>query len=895
MQPLDKVYEPQKFEPYWAQWWIENGVFQAASDSPARMYSLVIPPPNVTGSLHMGHMFEMAETDISMRWRRMRGYNTLWLPGMDHAGIATQMVVERDLAQKGIQRREIGREKFLEHVWEWKEKYGDRIKKQIVRIGASCDWSRERFTMDEGLCRAVREAFVRLYDKGLIYRGTYLINWCPRCLTALSDLETVHEERDGHLWHLRYPVTGSQEYLVVATTRPETMLGDTAVAVNPEDERYRHLHGKTVTLPLMNREIPIITDEVADPKFGTGVVKVTPAHDPNDFAAGKRHNLAEITVMDETAHMNENAGPYAGLDRFEARRQIVAHLQNLGLLEKIEDYRLVVGTCQRCGTVVEPRISTQWFVRTKPLAEPAMAAVESGRIQIIPEQWRKVYFEWMTNIRDWCISRQLWWGHRIPAWYCEKCGEITVAREDPERCAHCGSAKVKQDPDVLDTWFSSGLWPFSTLGWPDDTADLRSFYPTSLLNTGFDILFFWVARMIMFGLEFTGEVPFRQVYIHALVRDAEKHKMSKTRGNAVDPMEVAEKFGTDAVRFSLVVGAAPGTDVVFSEDRLTGYQAFANKIWNAARFVFLSLEKAGAEPWAPENLQEFRPQASGGAMEVPLEDRWIFSRLNDVAEQSNRAIEQFRYHEVAHLLYHFIWHEFCDWYVELKKLRFQEGSGLTPEWKNLLAAFERTLRLLHPLMPFITEELWQRLTVHVAGRPRSLALAAYPQYDVHLSDMRAEREVEVLKSIIGAARDLRAQMKLDPRKVVEGTLYSKSAAVEIARGSAGAIQKLAAINLEVVAGSAPVNSGVHAATPEFDLVLRVPAAEVEARREKLGKEKAQLEKACDSSHRQLQNEEFLAKAPPAVIESIRQKLGQYEAQIAKLNQALDGLDASGNP
>jgi valyl-tRNA synthetase len=889
---LDKVYEPQKFEPYWAQWWIDNGIFTASNESTANVFSLVIPPPNVTGSLHMGHMFEYSEIDITIRWRRMRGYNTLWLPGTDHAGIATQMVVERELAKQGIDRRQIGREKFIEHVWKWKEQYGGTIKKQIIRIGASCDWTRERFTMDPGLSRAVREVFVRLYDKGLIYRGDYLINWCPRCHTAISDLEVTHEERQGHLWHIRYPIADDRGYLVVATTRPETMLGDTALAVNPADGRYARLHGKSAILPLMNRRIPIIPDEVADPRFGTGVVKVTPAHDPNDFAAGKRHQLPEITVMDESARMNQNAGPYQGLDRFEARKRIIADLEQQGLIEKIEDYRHTIGVCQRCKTVVEPRISTQWFVRTKPLAQPAIEAVESGRIEIIPERWRKVYFDWMYNIRDWCISRQLWWGHRIPAWHCQACREIIVARDAPDRCTRCRSGEPAQDPDVLDTWFSSALWPFSTLGWPDDTRDLRVFYPTSLLNTGFDILFFWVARMIMMGLEFMGDVPFRQVYIHGLVRDAEKQKMSKTRGNSVDPLDVADAYGTDAVRFALVVGAAPGTDVIFSEDRLAGYQAFANKIWNAARFIFLNLEKSGAEAWAPQNPVSFRPLASPETLQIPLEDRWIFSRLNSVAEQANRAIEQFRYHEVAHVLYHFIWHEFCDWYLEMKKLRFRDGSGMTPAWQNLLAAFDRTLRLLHPLMPFITEEIWQRLTANVKGRPKSIALAVYPQYNAELTDMPAEQQMGVLQEIVVAARNLRAEMKLD-QKTVDGTLYCRGASLEIAQQNQDVIRKLANVNLEIAGGPAPeaVNGGPAARTSgiEFDLVLRVPAAEVAARRQKLEKERAQIEKARNSSQRQLENEEFLSKAPPAVIESIRQKLAQYDAQLAKLGQALERM------
>ncbi|HOK46902.1 MAG TPA: valine--tRNA ligase, partial [Bryobacteraceae bacterium] len=564
---LEKVYEPQRFEPHWAQWWIDTGIFRVDANAPGRPFSLVIPPPNVTGSLHIGHMLEHTEIDATIRWRRMCGDNTLWLPGTDHAGIATQMLVERQLASEGIDRRQIGREEFERRVWAWKEKYGDTIKRQMIRTGTSCDWSRERFTLDPGLSRAVREVFVRLYEKGLIYRGEYMVNWCPRCHTALSDLEVTHDPVPGNLWHIRYPVKGENRFLVVATTRPETMLGDTAVAVNPKDERYKDLHGKSVILPLMNREIPIIADEVADPQFGTGVVKVTPAHDLNDFEAGRRHDLPKIQVIDGTARMTAAAGPYAGLDRYEARTRVVADLEEQKLIEKIEPYEVSLGKCQRCKTPVEPLISTQWFVKTKPLAEPAIRAVEEGRIRFTPENWTKTYYEWMYNIRDWCISRQLWWGHRIPAWHCKDCREIVVARETPEQC-RCGSRNLEQDPDVLDTWFSSGLWPFSTLGWPDKTEDLRTFYPTSLLITGFDILFFWVARMIMLGLECTADVPFREVYIHGLVRDAERQKMSKTRGNVIDPLEVTEKYGTDAVRMAMLLGAAPGTDIVLSEERM---------------------------------------------------------------------------------------------------------------------------------------------------------------------------------------------------------------------------------------------------------------------------------------------------------------------------------------
>ncbi|MGA2153950.1 MAG: valine--tRNA ligase [Bryobacteraceae bacterium] len=588
---IEKVYEPQRFEPHWAQWWIDSGIFRAAARSAARSFSLVIPPPNVTGSLHIGHMLEHTEIDVTIRWHRMLGENTLWLPGTDHAGIATQMVVERKLAEEGIRRQDLGREGFEKRVWEWKAEYGDNIKRQMIRLGASCDWSRERFTLDPGLSRAVREVFVRLYEKGLIYRGEYMVNWCPRCRTAISDLEVAHSDVQGHMWHLRYPVHGLPgRFVTVATTRPETMLGDTAVAINPKDERYRDLHGRTVDLPLMDREIPVILDELADPEFGTGVVKVTPAHDPNDFEAGRRHNLAKIQVIGEDGVMLAAAGKYAGLDRFEARKQVLADLSALGALVKTEDYALNIGKCARCGTVVEPLVSTQWFVKTKPLAEKAIEAVETGSIVFVPANWSKTYFEWMYNIRDWCISRQLWWGHRVPAWHCRECHEIIVAREAPAACGRCGSAELEQDTDVLDTWFSSGLWPFSTLGWPDQTDDLRAFYPTSLLITGFDILFFWVARMAMLGIEFMGDVPFRQVYIHGLVRDAERQKMSKTRGNTIDPLIVTEKYGTDAVRMALLQGAAPGTDIVLTEERMESSRAFANKIWNAARFLLGKME-----------------------------------------------------------------------------------------------------------------------------------------------------------------------------------------------------------------------------------------------------------------------------------------------------------------
>ncbi|HXS93456.1 MAG TPA: valine--tRNA ligase [Candidatus Limnocylindrales bacterium] len=883
---IEKVYEPQRFEPHWAQWWIDSGIFRAHAKSPGKVFSLVIPPPNVTGSLHIGHMLEHTEIDVVVRWHRMLGDNTLWLPGTDHAGIATQMVVERKLAESGQKRLDLGREEFEKRVWEWKAEYGDTIKRQMVRLGASCDWSRERFTLDPGLSRAVREVFVQLYEKDLIYRGEYMVNWCPRCHTALSDLEVAHAETQGHLWHIRYPVNGlAGRFVTVATTRPETMLGDTAVAINPKDPRYRDLHGHTVTLPLVGREIPIVLDDLADPEFGTGVVKVTPAHDPNDFEAGRRHNLPKVKVIDEDGAMTREAGAYARLDRFEARKRVVADLEKAGALAKIEDYPLNVGKCDRCKTIVEPLISTQWFVKTKPLAAKAIEAVENGRIEFVPANWSKTYFEWMYNIRDWCISRQLWWGHRIPAWHCQECREIVVAREAPAMCPRCGSSALVQDSDVLDTWFSSGLWPFSTLGWPDQTEDLATYYPTTLLITGFDILFFWVARMAMLGLEFMGDVPFRQVYIHGLVRDAEKQKMSKTRGNVVDPLIVTEKYGTDAVRMALLQGAAPGTDIVLTEERMESSRAFANKIWNASRFLFMNMERSGVEPWVPDSLEDFRPEADTATLAVPIEDRWIFSRLNACAEQANRAIETYRFHEAAQVVWHFFWHEFCDWYLELKKLSFTEGSGLTPGWRNAQAAFETALRLLHPAMPFLTEELWQRIAAGKGNRPVSIAVAQYPQYRREGTDFAAEREVAIVQEVVTMARTLRTEAKLDPKQQLEGALYSRSDALDVAKQHGDAIQKLANVRLEFLAEAAPKAAAMRS-TPQFDLLLKIPAQQEAAQRKRLEKEREQLVKNIANSKRQLGDDAFLGKAPVKVVDSIRQKLADYEAQLAKIDSAL---------
>ncbi len=878
---LEKVYEPQRFEPHWAQWWIDQGIFRVPETGDAA-FSLVIPPPNVTGSLHMGHMLEHTEIDVTIRWRRMRGEATLWLPGTDHAGIATQMVVERQLLAQGIKRHELGREEFEKRVWAWKEESGGTIKRQMIRLGASCDWSRERFTLDPGLSRAVREVFCRLYEKGLIYRGDYMVNWCPRCGTALSDLEVDREDTQGSLWHIRYPVVGTTEFLTVATTRPETMLGDTAVAINAKDERYKHLHGKTVMLPLMDRAIPIILDDLADPQFGTGVVKVTPAHDPNDFAAGQRHNLPKIQVIGGDGKMTADAGGYAGLDRTDARKRVVEDLEAQGFLVKIEPHNLAIGKCQRCKTVVEPLISMQWFAKMKPLAEPAIAAVETGKIQFIPENWSKTYFEWMYNIRDWCISRQLWWGHRVPAWHCQDCQHPNVSRVDVTVCEKCGSKNLQQDTDVLDTWFSSGLWPFSTMGWPDKTPDLARFYPTSLLITGFDILFFWVARMAMLGIECMGEVPFRQVYIHGLVRDADKQKMSKTKGNVIDPLVVTEKYGTDAIRLALLQGAAPGADIVINEQRMESARAFANKIWNAARFVFMKMEASGVEPWIPSGPVT-------GPEGDALEDRWIFSRFTRAAEQMNKAIAAYRYHEAAQLAWSFFWHDFCDWYVELKKLRFTDGSGINADWRNVLTIFEGSLRLLHPVMPFLTEELWQRIGANSTSKPQSIAQAAFPEFVPSMVDEGAESDMALLQDVIAAARNLRAELKLDPKEPLTGALYSTGRAYDVAAASPEAIAKLAGLTLELHRGNAPKAGGAKRATPAFDLVLAVSETQLAALKTRLVKEIDQLNKNIMSLERQLSDDTFVGKAPEHVVAGMREKLAEYKAQLIKSQEALDAL------
>jgi len=913
---LPKAYDPTEIEQRWAEYWVRENLFHADNHgASADFFSILLPPPNVTGRLHMGHMLNHTEMDILARWQRMLGKQTMWLPGTDHAGIATQMMVERQLASEGQKRQQLGREAFIQRTWEWKEQYGGYILEQMKRLGDSVDWSREFFTMDEHLSRAVREAFVRFWEEGLIYRGTYIVNWCPRCLTALSDLEVVHEETQGKLWEIRYPVVGMEnEFIVVATTRPETMLGDTAVAVNPRDERYRHLHGKKVRLPLVGREIPIILDDLAQPEFGTGAVKVTPAHDPNDFEAGKRHNLEELVVMDETAHMNENAGSaYKGLDRYKARERVVADLETQGFLVAVKDYVVPLGKCDRCKTVVEPRISTQWFLavnkQTKDgrpsLAQVAQDVVNDGRIRFTPENYTHIYLQWMENIHDWCISRQLWWGHRIPAWHCADCQGITVSRTTPEKCEHCGSNKIEQDTDVLDTWFSSGLLPFSALGWPEKTADCDAFYPTSTLVTGFDILFFWVARMIMMGCHFMDEqktdkrdiVPFREVYIHALVRDADRQKMSKTKGNVVDPIGVIERFGTDAVRFTLAAMAAPGTDIAFSESRTESYRAFANKIWNAARFLFMNVDRAAEQnAWSLAEFTDTGAQPAAGLkgfVSATLEDRWILSRFNRVAGEVTAALKDYRFHEAAHVVYHFFWGEYCDWYVELIKPRLlsSDRDEARNAFMNLVCIFEGALRMLAPFMPFITEEIWHAL---YDGHPplKSIALAAYPQTDPAQLDEAAENDMAIVQDLIVAVRNVRAEVKAAQKEALPVEVFAASGVKSLIQANVAALARLANVSTLAFVDESLAKASNSRATARFEVRLvyeqKIDVA-AETTRAKKELEKLEGEYARNSS--QLGNEGFLAKAPAKVVEGLKTRRVELESLIEKGKARLAELGA----
>ena len=861
---LKSEYDFNNIEEKWYKHWEEKDYFHADENLDKKPFSMVIPPPNVTGSLHMGHALNNTIQDILARYKRMKGYNVLWMPGTDHAGIATQNVVEKHLAKKGISRDDIGREKFIEEVWKWKEQYGNTIIKQLKRLGATCDWKRTRFTMDEGLSKAVREVFVRLYEEGLIYRGKYIINWCPRCHTALSDLEVEMHEHDSYLWYLKYPVKGEKDrYVVVATTRPETMLGDTAVAVNPDDDRYRDLIGKTVILPLMNREIPVIADEYVDKEFGTGVVKITPAHDFNDFLIGEKHNLEFVNVMTKDGKMNENAGEYAGLDRYEAREKIVNDLKEMGLLEKIEDYKLFAGQCYRCSTVVEPLISEQWFVKIKPLAEKAIEAVKNGETRIIPEQWENNYFGWMENIRDWCISRQIWWGHRIPVWYCNNCNKESASRTDLTECPHCGSKDIKQETDVLDTWFSSALWPFSTMGWPEKTKTLEVFYPTSVLVTGFDILFFWVARMMMMGLKFMNDVPFRDVYIHALVRDEHGQKMSKSRGNVIDPLEIIRHHGADALRLTLAAFAAQGRDIKLSEQRIVGYKAFINKVWNAAKFIILNIKDFDYSE--PETLSTI--------------DKWILRKLRQCIIEYEKAMNEYKFNEVVHHIYQFTWHEFCDWYIELSKVNLNNDNLKKATQWTLVYVFKAILQMLHPVIPFVTEELWHKFKVE-----NDIIISDFIDYN-EIKDYSEEfEEIEKVKELIGGIRNIRGELNIPPSKKIKGFYVTDEDFIE---KNLDYIKKLA--NLESFKTKDYKSKGkfVNDYVAKSEIYLDIEGiVDIEGEKKRLSKEIQKIKKELDRIEKKLQNESFLKKAPSHVVEKEKNKREEFLEKLKKAETSL---------
>jgi valyl-tRNA synthetase len=957
---LPKAYDPTAIEDHWAAYWVREKLFEQPTpktpsapnqdQGPSRQahdaessFVVLLPPPNVTGYLHMGHMLEHTEIDILVRWRRMLGRKVLWVPGTDHAGIATQMLVERQLASEGTSRQKLGREAFVERVWQWKQHYGGAILEQMKRLGVSVDWSREYFTMDAHLSIAVREAFVRLYHQGLIYRGAYIVNWCPGCQTALSDLEVIHSEHKGHLWEIKYPVIGadgkdSGEFLTVATTRPETMLGDTAVAIHPQDERYLHLHGKKLRVPLINREIPIILDEWVSRDFGTGAVKVTPAHDPNDFALGERHHLPAINVMDERAQINENGGPYAGLDRYVARKHIVHDLEEQGLLAGIKDHTNNIGHCDRCKTVIEPRLSTQWFiaVNKKPdtggasMAELGIAAAKprtdgpdaDGKkaIRITPENYEKIYLDWMTNLHDWCISRQLWWGHRIPAWHCAGCQKITVpepGQKDPTACAHCGAEKLTQETDVLDTWFSSGLLPVSIFGWPNVTAETRTqfdaFYPTSLLVCGFDILFLWVSRMIMFGCWFSRDVPlsdgsarslaesvpFREVYIHALIRDANREKMSKTKGNVVDPIEIVKQYGTDAVRFTLASMASPGTDIAFNVARTEGYRAFANKIWNAARFIFMNVDRAAEIGIAVDRTT--LGQMPTAPADAPLEARWIVAELHGTAAKVNQSLENYRFDDAANTIYQFFWGSFCDWYLEIVKLRLDfsetaDKARTKAALTTLLQVFECALRLLSPFMPFITEELWN--AVYDGSPPaKSIALTLYPVADESLPTLANDpniHEMGAVQAIVTAFRALRKDSGVPEKEFVAGQFNPdqmrgmNAASVVVHHGDIFRhLAKISEARLE------PITYEKRRSEANFDLAIDYEVTlDVPAERERLTKDIARYEKGLAAAERQLGNEGFLAKAPAQIVEGLKKQEAETRLLLEKARAALAALPQS---
>jgi valyl-tRNA synthetase len=875
---MPKAYEPQKVERQWYKFWLDKGYFRAEIDSQKKPFTVIMPLPNVTGGLHMGHVCFLTPEDVMTRWHRMKGDSALWLPGIDHAGIAAQVVVEQQLAQEGTDRHKLGREKFLERMYKWAAECRKTITEQEQRVGASCDWSREKFTLEEGPSRAVRTAFVRLYDKGLIYRGERIINWCPRCATALSDLETDHKDIQGNLYYVRYPLVDSDDFITVATTRPETILGDTAVAVNPRDKRFKKLVGRKAILPAVNRQIPIIADEAVDPEFGTGAVKITPAHDPVDFEVAQRHDLPLVNILNPDVTMNENAGKYQGMDRYQCREAILADLRESGQLVKIEPYGHSVGHCMRCQTVIEPIASRQWFIKTGPLAEPAIEAVTSGRITIVPERFTKVYLNWMENIRDWCISRQLWWGHRIPVWYCADCGELTVSVDEVKKCAHCGSSKVEQDPDVLDTWFSSALWTHSTLGWPDDTEDLRYFYPTTVMETGYDILFFWVARMIMMGLEDVGDIPFSTIYLHGLLRDEKGEKMSKVRGNVLDPLDTMDKYGTDALRFALSTDVSPGNDINLTKARLEAGRNFANKLWNAARFVVRSLE-------TKDTALEIRREGLG------LEERWILSRLSRTNASVVRLMDNFQFGEALRQLHDFIWGEFCDWYIEFAKIRLAAGDNAP--LPVLVHVLETSLRLLHPFMPFVTEELWQQMKKRLPSgwqKSDSIMIAAYPQADKKAIDSKAAKTMEAIIEIVRAIRNARAEHKVANNKWVEARVYAGGLTSAVAKHST-VIQTLAKakpVSFEEGRGKAKAGEKVLALVLKGSEVI-IPMesmVDLDAERKRLEGEIAQSQAQIASLEERLKDKAFLSKAPETVVAKEREKLAERQDKLKRLKEQL---------
>ncbi len=879
---IPRAYEPGKIEQNWYSLWLERGYFTPRIEPGKKPFVIIMPPPNVTGELHLGHALTATLEDVMVRWHRMKGEPTLWLPGTDHAGIATQVIVEQQLEKKSLTRKEIGREKFLQEAWEWANNSRRNINLQHQMLGASCDWSRERFTLDEGPTRAVYTSFVNLYNQGLIYRGERIINWCPRCQTALSDLEAEHREIEGHLYYMRYPLAEGSGFITVATTRPETFFGDTAVAVNPEDERYRGLVGKKVVLPIINKPIPVIADDAVDRDFGTGALKITPAHDPTDFEVGQRHNLPLVDIMNPDATLNENAGPYAGEERFACREKVVNDFKGRGLLEKIEPYLHSVGHCIRCRTMVEPRVSLQWFVRARPLAEKAMEAVRKGDITIMPQRFGKVYFEWMENIRDWCISRQLWWGHRIPVWYCSECRELTVSVAPPSRCSHCSSSRITRDPDVLDTWFSSALWTHSTLGWPDDTEDLRYFYPGSVMETGYDILFFWVARMIMMGLGNTGKIPFRTVYLHGLIRDEHGEKMSKLRGNVINPARAINEYGVDALRFALASYSTPGNDINLGKGKLEESRNFVNKLWNAARFIFQSLD-AGAPGQAEE-----KPRL--------LEDRWIVSRLNRLIGEVNALMEGFQFGEACRRIYDFVWAEFCDWYVEIAKLRLRDGEPASSPLPFLAAILESSLRLLHPFMPFITEELWQNVKRRLpreSPMPDSIMLASYPLPDEGALDPEAERAMEAVIEIVRSIRNVRAQYKVETSRRIEARVYTDELLPGIS-SQAKAIETLARVSPLAIAPrkgrKGRKGKAVVLVLKESEVILpRAGLVDLASEERRLTRESEETRTRIAELEARLNDRSFLTRAPQPVVDKERERLAELKDRLKRVEAELSQL------